>query len=157
VLGGEQAGYGHDRSGLIARQRDERVVGAGERDREVVHLGDLDAAAANGRAAHLHPLGVVAGAAFQLEDGRVRVRVVAEVHLAELPVEPCILRLVVGDAQAQVVGHDANEAADQCAVGAVPLAGGRERAVQRDAGAVGHAAEDGPGHEAEAARACRVG
>jgi hypothetical protein len=74
------------------------------------------------------------------------VRVVAQVDFLELPLEPGRGGLVVGLAQPQVVGGQADQPADDGAVRTMPLAGGGEgaRAISPSRQAPAVCDEDGP-------------
>src|SRR5690606_26069583 len=149
---GEDPGDRRDRAGLVVRLEAEGVVVAAEGDGEAVDRMDLAPSAADGRSTDADPF----ARAFEVEDRRVRVRVLAQVDRLELPLEPGLRGLVVGLAQPEVVGREADQPADDRAVRAVPLARRGEGAVELDPGAFRRSAQDRAGHEPETAGAGRV-
>ena len=154
ALRGQRGGDRGHRARLVHRDDDERRQRAGDLDGEVVDGGDQDPSRADRGPDDGH---------LALAPARASVRAVLgwwsprSFAFWKVTSRPAVRGQFDAVAEPLVVGPEPEQAAGDGAVGAVALAGARERPVQLDERAVGLAPEQCPREEPDTAGPRRVG
>lgn len=137
-------------AGLIHVPEDEGVEFAGEAGVEAVDFADQDAAPTDRPTGDADTMTTFGG---QGNAGRIGIRFLAQIHLAEFHFQPRLLRDFQAVLEPFVVGSHAEDTGDERPVGGVPFPRGGEGAVQLDHCAAGLFTQEFPGHQTDFGRA----